>query len=53
MCSGSWDCTINLWNVSTSETDGVSVSVKKRKKDGRVEEPQSEVLHYLLDDIRA
>lgn len=53
MCSGSWDCTLNLWNISASDTDGGSVSVKKRKKGGQDEEPQSEVHHYDLDDIRA
>ncbi|KAL8463590.1 hypothetical protein ACS0TY_034301 [Phlomoides rotata] len=42
VCSRSWDCTINMWNVNTFETYGVPVPVKTRKKDGRVEEPQSE-----------
>lgn len=42
MCSGSWDCTINLWNTSANDTDD-SVSVKKRKKGGQDEEALSEV----------
>ncbi|KAL0310206.1 UNVERIFIED_CONTAM: Ribosome biogenesis protein WDR12 [Sesamum calycinum] len=42
VCSGSWDCSINLWNGNESDTESGLVSVKKRKKDGEDEEPQSE-----------
>ncbi|PIM98613.1 Microtubule binding protein YTM1 (contains WD40 repeats) [Handroanthus impetiginosus] len=42
VCSGSWDCAINLWSTNVSETDSGLVSLKKRKKDGEDEEPQSE-----------
>ncbi|KAL3636566.1 WD repeat-containing protein 12 [Castilleja foliolosa] len=42
VCSGSWDCTVNLWNVTASDSDGGSISVKKRKKSGEDEESQSE-----------
>ncbi|KAK4409824.1 Ribosome biogenesis protein WDR12 [Sesamum angolense] len=42
VCSGSWDCSINLWNGYESDTESGLVSVKKRKKDGEDEEPQSE-----------
>ncbi|KAG6418197.1 hypothetical protein SASPL_120397 [Salvia splendens] len=41
LCSGSWDCTINLWNTSATDTDD-SVSVKKRKTGGQDEEALSE-----------
>ncbi|KAG6415691.1 hypothetical protein SASPL_123105 [Salvia splendens] len=41
LCSGSWDCTINLWNASATGTDD-SISVKKRKTGGQDEEALSE-----------
>ncbi|KAG9134818.1 hypothetical protein Leryth_001114 [Lithospermum erythrorhizon] len=42
VCSGSWDCRINLWQTNESDTEGSVVSVKKRKKEGANEECQSE-----------
>ncbi|KAL6499150.1 WD repeat-containing protein 12 [Orobanche hederae] len=42
VCSGSWDCSVKLWNINASESDGGLVSAKKRKKDGEDVEPQSE-----------
>ncbi|KAK6152621.1 hypothetical protein DH2020_012260 [Rehmannia glutinosa] len=42
VCSGSWDCSVNLWNINASDSDGGLVSVKKRRKGGEDEEPQSE-----------
>ncbi|KAL2456633.1 Transducin/WD40 repeat-like superfamily protein [Abeliophyllum distichum] len=42
VCSGSWDCAINLWQANGSDAGGDIVSVKKRKKGGGDEEPQSE-----------
>lgn len=41
MCSGSWDCRINLWQTESNEGD--VVSLKKRKKGSEEEESQSEV----------
>lgn len=41
VCSGSWDCQIALWQASGSDTGDV-VSVKKRKKDAKEEDPQVE-----------
>ncbi|KAK1433135.1 hypothetical protein QVD17_10041 [Tagetes erecta] len=40
VCSGSWDCRINLWQTESSEGD--IVSTKKRKKGSKEEETQSE-----------
>nr|CAD1832541.1 unnamed protein product [Ananas comosus var. bracteatus] len=31
ICSGSWDCSIKLWEVNGSEAAGDTVSIKKRK----------------------
>ncbi|KAJ6843675.1 ribosome biogenesis protein WDR12-like protein isoform X2 [Iris pallida] len=40
--SGSWDCSVKLWEVKDSESDGDSVSIKKRKLVSETEESQSE-----------
>nr|XP_043616897.1 ribosome biogenesis protein WDR12 homolog [Erigeron canadensis] len=40
VCSGSWDCRINLWQTESNEGD--VVSTKKRKKGNKEEESQSE-----------
>ncbi|KAJ6364715.1 hypothetical protein OIU76_029643 [Salix suchowensis] len=42
ICSGSWDCTINLWRTNLSDTEGDLVSIKKRKVKNNVEESQME-----------
>ncbi|KAK3012286.1 hypothetical protein RJ639_012956, partial [Escallonia herrerae] len=41
VCSGSWDCRINLWQTKESDA-GASVSIKKRKKGSHDGESQSE-----------
>lgn len=42
ICSGSWDCTINLWRTNDTDTNGDTVSIKKRKVNNKIEESQSE-----------
>ncbi|KVH92624.1 G-protein beta WD-40 repeat-containing protein, partial [Cynara cardunculus var. scolymus] len=41
VCSGSWDCRINLWQTESND-GGDIVSTKKRKKGNKEEEAQSE-----------
>lgn len=42
ICSGSWDCTINLWRTNESDTEGDLVSIKKRKVKNKAGESQLE-----------
>ncbi|BBH00239.1 Transducin/WD40 repeat-like superfamily protein [Prunus dulcis] len=42
ICSGSWDCTINLWQTNEPVSEGDTVSTKKRKTTGQAKESQSE-----------
>uniref|UniRef100_A0A5B7AT01 Ribosome biogenesis protein WDR12 homolog n=1 Tax=Davidia involucrata TaxID=16924 RepID=A0A5B7AT01_DAVIN len=42
VCSGSWDCRINLWQANESDAGDDLVSIKKRKMDGEDEESQTE-----------
>ncbi|XP_057993630.1 ribosome biogenesis protein WDR12 homolog isoform X2 [Hevea brasiliensis] len=42
ICSGSWDCTINLWKTDESDTEGDLVSIKKRKVKNKAKESQLE-----------
>ncbi|XP_027074076.1 ribosome biogenesis protein WDR12 homolog [Coffea arabica] len=42
ICSGSWDCRINVWQANDSDSGGDFMSVKKRKVDIEDEEPKSE-----------
>ncbi|XP_058184827.1 ribosome biogenesis protein WDR12 homolog [Rhododendron vialii] len=40
VCSGSWDCQINLWQTNELDKGGDLVSIKKRKKGNGDEETQ-------------
>ncbi|KAJ4707310.1 Ribosome biogenesis protein WDR12-like [Melia azedarach] len=42
VCSGSWDCTINLWRTNESNAEGDQVSIKKRKGNNQIDESQLE-----------
>lgn len=47
VCSGSWDCRINLWQTNELDKGGDVVSIKKRKKDKENEETQLQVQSLL------
>ncbi|KAJ4981075.1 hypothetical protein NE237_031912 [Protea cynaroides] len=42
VCSGSWDCTINIWQTNQYDAEGDIVSIKKRKVGNKGEDLQSE-----------
>ncbi|KAK9272420.1 hypothetical protein L1049_002793 [Liquidambar formosana] len=42
VCSGSWDCTINLWRTNEFDVEGDLVSIKKRKVGNEADESQLE-----------
>ncbi|KAJ4966591.1 hypothetical protein NE237_018440 [Protea cynaroides] len=42
VCSGSWDCTINIWQTNQYDAEGDMVSIKKRKGGNKGEELQLE-----------
>ncbi|KAF3444856.1 hypothetical protein FNV43_RR14549 [Rhamnella rubrinervis] len=42
ICSGGWDCTINLWQTNEINTEGDLFSVKKRRVNDEAEESQLE-----------
>uniref|UniRef100_A0A7N0T8E5 Ribosome biogenesis protein WDR12 homolog n=1 Tax=Kalanchoe fedtschenkoi TaxID=63787 RepID=A0A7N0T8E5_KALFE len=42
VCSGSWDCTISIWETNESESASDAVSVKKRKVSSEDDEAQLE-----------
>uniref|UniRef100_A0A2P2KPY4 Uncharacterized protein MANES_02G054600 n=1 Tax=Rhizophora mucronata TaxID=61149 RepID=A0A2P2KPY4_RHIMU len=50
ICSGSWDCTINLWQIDDSSAEGNLVSTKKRKVKNEVDESlfEGEALSTLV-----
>ncbi|KAJ8771577.1 hypothetical protein K2173_026754 [Erythroxylum novogranatense] len=49
ICSGSWDCTVNLWRVDCSDDEGDSVSTKRRKVKNEAESQlEGEALSTLV-----